>query len=162
MTRRFALHFAFAFNMSKIDRTIHNSQSIIHNYLIENSMSGSGNPRAWTSVPGRFPSFLYNIYRDKRIAAPSQALICEPRSTADLRRFESSVLGFLAVAFPDFFRKEVFLLTCLTFACASVELRQEPLSAFFRKEVFQPHLPVRLPCYDLAPITSFALGRSLR
>ena len=38
--------------------------------------------------------------------------------------------------------------------------------AFFvlrsRKEVFQPHLPVRLPCYDLAPITSFALGRSLR
>ena len=34
-----------------------------------------------------------------------------------------------------------------------------PLS---RKEVFQPHLPVRLPCYDLAPITCFALGRSLR
>ena len=31
-----------------------------------------------------------------------------------------------------------------------------------RKEVIQPHLPVRLPCYDLAPITSFALGRSLR
>ena len=31
-----------------------------------------------------------------------------------------------------------------------------------RKEVFQPHLPVRLPCYDLAPITAFALGRSFR
>ena len=31
-----------------------------------------------------------------------------------------------------------------------------------RKEVFQPHLPVRLPCYDLAPITSFTLGRPLR
>lgn len=31
-----------------------------------------------------------------------------------------------------------------------------------RKEVIQPHLPVRLPCYDLAPITSFTLGRSLR
>ena len=31
-----------------------------------------------------------------------------------------------------------------------------------KKEVFQPHLPVRLPCYDLAPVTSFALGRSLR
>ena len=27
-----------------------------------------------------------------------------------------------------------------------------------RKEVFQPHLPVRLPCYDLAPVTEFALG----
>ena len=31
-----------------------------------------------------------------------------------------------------------------------------------RKEMFQPHLPVRLPCYDLAPITSFTLGRSFR
>ena len=33
---------------------------------------------------------------------------------------------------------------------------------FSRKEVFQPHLPVRLPCYDLAPVTSFTLGRSFR
>ena len=37
-----------------------------------------------------------------------------------------------------------------------------PQDALPRKEVIQPHLPVRLPCYDLAPITSFALGRSLR
>ena len=28
-----------------------------------------------------------------------------------------------------------------------------------RKEVFQPHLPVRLPCYDLAPVTDFTLKR---
>ena len=35
-------------------------------------------------------------------------------------------------------------------------------SSISRKEVFQPHLPVRLPCYDLAPVTSFTLGRSLR
>ena len=26
----------------------------------------------------------------------------------------------------------------------------------------QPHLPVRLPCYDLAPVIGIALGRSLR
>ena len=31
-----------------------------------------------------------------------------------------------------------------------------------KKEVFQPHLPVRLPCYDLAPVTSLTLGRSSR
>lgn len=31
-----------------------------------------------------------------------------------------------------------------------------------RKEVIQPHLPVRLPCYDLAPVTDFTLGSSLR
>ena len=30
----------------------------------------------------------------------------------------------------------------------------------FRKEVIQPHLPVRLPCYDLAPVTGFTLGSS--
>ena len=29
-----------------------------------------------------------------------------------------------------------------------------------RKEVFQPHLPVRLPCYDLAPVTGITLKRS--
>ena len=31
-----------------------------------------------------------------------------------------------------------------------------------RKEVFQPHLPVRLPCYDLALIIGFALTGSSR
>ena len=27
-----------------------------------------------------------------------------------------------------------------------------------RKEVIHPHLPVRIPCYDLAPIASLTLG----
>src|SRR5246127_5998745 len=35
-------------------------------------------------------------------------------------------------------------------------------SNFSKKEVFQPHLPVRLPCYDLAPVTGFTLGSSFR
>ena len=39
---------------------------------------------------------------------------------------------------------------------------RSPSECRSRKEVFQPHLPVRLPCYDLAPITSFTLGRPLR
>ena len=30
-----------------------------------------------------------------------------------------------------------------------------------RKEVIQPHLPVRLPCYDFAPVTSLTLIGSL-
>ena len=30
-----------------------------------------------------------------------------------------------------------------------------------RKEVIQPHLPVRLPCYDLVPITSLTLDGSI-
>ena len=30
-----------------------------------------------------------------------------------------------------------------------------------RKEVIQPQVPLRLPCYDLVPITKFALGTCL-
>ena len=30
------------------------------------------------------------------------------------------------------------------------------------KEVIQPHLPVRLPCYDFTPVTSPAEGRATR
>ena len=41
------------------------------------------------------------------------------------------------------------------------EVEQRPVT-YSKKEMFQPHLPVRLPCYDLAPVTGFALGSSLR
>ena len=30
-----------------------------------------------------------------------------------------------------------------------------------RKEVIQPHLPVRLPCYDFTPVTNLAIDGSL-
>ena len=30
-----------------------------------------------------------------------------------------------------------------------------------RKEVIQPQVPLRLPCYDLVPITGFTLGACL-
>ena len=34
-------------------------------------------------------------------------------------------------------------------------------TVLLRKEVIQPHLPVRLPCYDFAPVTSLTLTSSL-
>ena len=34
--------------------------------------------------------------------------------------------------------------------------RQKPF--FLRKEVIQPHLPVRLPCYDFTPLTRRTFG----
>jgi hypothetical protein len=37
-----------------------------------------------------------------------------------------------------------------------------PTFSISRKEVVQPHLPVRLPCYDLALVTGITLGDSLR
>ena len=34
-------------------------------------------------------------------------------------------------------------------------------SCLLRKEVIQPHLPIRLPCYDFTPITTPTLGGAL-
>jgi hypothetical protein len=44
-----------------------------------------------------------------------------------------------------------FTITCVTNS-----------TQFSRKEVFQPHLPVRLPCYDLAPVIGFTLNSALQ
>ena len=33
----------------------------------------------------------------------------------------------------------------------------EVVSPFSRKEVIQPHLPIRLPCYDFTPVTNPAV-----
>ena len=35
------------------------------------------------------------------------------------------------------------------------------MGIFLRKEVIQPQVPLRLPCYDFAPVIEFAFGRSL-
>ena len=38
---------------------------------------------------------------------------------------------------------------------------REKLYLLLRKEVIQPHLPVRLPCYDFAPVTNLTLDSFL-
>src|SRR5688500_14931736 len=38
---------------------------------------------------------------------------------------------------------------------------REILLGISRKEVIQPQVPLRLPCYDFAPVTDLAFGRSL-
>ena len=40
--------------------------------------------------------------------------------------------------------------------------RSEERQVLLRKEVIQPHLPVRLPCYDLVPIANPTLDGSLQ
>ena len=37
-------------------------------------------------------------------------------------------------------------------------LLEHKFQIYSLKEVIQPHLPVRLPCYDLAPVKGLALG----
>ena len=54
------------------------------------------------------------------------------------------------------------LSTLLNEAFASIDLRMSaPAFAFallLRKEVIQPHLPIRLPCYDFTPVIDLTLG----
>ena len=46
-----------------------------------------------------------------------------------------------------------------SFACEPCGCRTiAGVQDFLRKEVIQPQVPLRLPCYDLVPITEFALG----
>ena len=58
-----------------------------------------------------------------------------------------------------------------TGSCPPFELKFVSLRTYLpRKEVIQPHLPVRLPCYDFTPLTlhtfdasaPFGFGRRLR
>ncbi len=41
------------------------------------------------------------------------------------------------------------------------DLLSNRFEILLKKEVIQPHLPVRLPCYDFAPVTSLTLTSSL-
>ena len=53
---------------------------------------------------------------------------------------------------------EVFLTAPLT----SLTNQQQSTPYFFlRKEVIQPHLPIRLPCYDFTPVIGSTFGSSL-
>ena len=49
-----------------------------------------------------------------------------------------------------------------TGSCPLFELKFVSLRMYLpRKEVIQPHLPVRLPCYDFTPVIGPAFGSSL-
>ena len=50
---------------------------------------------------------------------------------------------------------------CRTGSCPLFELKFVSLRMCLpRKEVIQPHLPVRLPCYDFTPLTLHTFGAS--
>ena len=52
--------------------------------------------------------------------------------------------------------------TGIFLSCSLTTRQQYNLYFFFlRKEVIQPHLPIRLPCYDFTPVTGPAFGSSL-
>ena len=57
----------------------------------------------------------------------------------------------------DFIRTDIYR----TGSCPLFELKCFSLRTYLpRKEVIQPHLPVRLPCYDFTPLTLHTFGAS--
>ena len=45
--------------------------------------------------------------------------------------------------------------------CEGFPPLSRPFAFLLRKEVIQPHLPIRLPCYDFTPIIEPTFGRAL-
>ena len=43
----------------------------------------------------------------------------------------------------------------------NLTINNNPYFFFLRKEVIQPHLPIRLPCYDFTPVIGPTFGSSL-
>ena len=73
-------------------------------------------------------------------------------STSRLSGVRSSHLSYRP---PDvFFSKSMALSPC------SLQVKSE-LGIFPIKEVIQPQVPLRLPCYDFIPVTSLTLGPCL-
>ena len=58
--------------------------------------------------------------------------------------------------------KHIHLL-CLPVLVGLIQPLSRPtyIQLFLRKEVIQPHLPIRLPCYDFTPVINPAFGSSL-
>jgi hypothetical protein len=57
--------------------------------------------------------------------------------------------------------KRVALVAVRSILCFATRAELERLTKSVRKEVIQPQVPLRLPCYDLVPITELAFGAAL-
>ena len=65
---------------------------------------------------------------------------------------------------PSKLNNVIICLQTLTEQLTNCQLSLNPdrhCNFLLRKEVIQPHLPIRLPCYDLAPIIDPTLGGAL-
>ena len=78
------------------------------------------------------------------------------RSTSGRRSLSSELVSVPPLSCPHetFARDEAFL-------GDTVRISPAALQMLLRKEVIQPHLPVRLPCYDFVPIADPTFDGSL-
>ena len=82
-----------------------------------------------------------------------------PEQSLKIEQQQILILKNLAFFFWVFLSVKPFRLTTLLYGLRlCLSLRKAVLH---RKEVIQPHLPIRLPCYDLTPIIESTFGRAL-
>ena len=71
---------------------------------------------------------------------------------------------FVMLRITHVFAPQTYLKPFVSLSCKQSILTKafmQLFSAFLhRKEVIQPHLPIRLPCYDFTPVTGFTFGGS--
>ena len=85
------------------------------------------------------------------------------------KRIDTRNISLSDVLSPYVDRTTFLTKLCLHFRSASLSVHAldnstvkhiHTLYFFLRKEVIQPHLPIRLPCYDFTPVIRPAFGSS--
>ena len=101
--------------------------------------------------PARIATGILHCYFASCLSGPIQRCFapfsCTPASYNVLRFFVSSDASILLTR----------TVTHCTRLSLTVKQQFNPYF-FLRKEVIQPHLPIRLPCYDFTPVTRPAFG----
>jgi hypothetical protein len=119
-----------------------------HNGRVRQPRSGAALPEKHQpgvfSGPNSVPNFVHQLVCDGRVppscvpSAPKR----DPQDTeSEIRTTTNS--------------HTTIVLPCTVAVCLTNTVR------LLRKEVIQPHLPVRLPCYDFVPIASPTFDNSL-
>src|SRR5699024_3843055 len=83
--------------------------------------------------------------------------------SSDLKRLSTSMLPSPSYdkSTSTHFVRRVFLYLVRRASSLYVDVQTFSLLYILRKEVIQPHLPIRLPCYDFTPIICPSFGGSL-
>ena len=77
----------------------------------------------------------------------SAADFCQPCCPVTAPYWSTSLPAFISVRIPLSSTRSTFRMKLCSFL----------LRLLLRKEVIQPHLPIRLPCYDFTPVIGLAL-----
>jgi hypothetical protein len=102
--------------------------------------------------------------RDDPVSALHLSIGGEPPGwQIEIRSAMMALIGYrrpdqLALTRPEDPLKRIQLPPILPAECRQTGQRPMDIP---RKEVIQPHLPIRLPCYDLVPLTASTFGASL-